>query len=170
MPDISKSENRIKSLDRMREEQFLFVYGTLRRGVLKAGRLEEVMTQDAEYTGPARAAGRLYWVSSYPGYVMTQGQGEWVSGELYRIVNPDRLFGQLDRYEGCSSEDPQPHEYERIRTEVYEMNGRETEAWVYHYTGDLRGEERILSGDFFQPECLPEQQTSSAVNQNAKEE
>lgn len=65
---------------------------------------------------------------------------ERVIGELYRI-HPDagdELFKVLDRHEGCSENDPEPHEFFRHRQDVTLMSDKKIyEAWVYLYNGNL---------------------------------
>ena len=84
-----------------------------------------------EFVSFARIRGRLYRVDPrYPGLV--DGCGA-VRGELWRLRNPSRSLAQLDRYEG---------DYPRLRRNVYVREGRRR-AWVYLFTGDIDGKERI---------------------------
>lgn len=126
----------------------LFVYGTLRRSIAHPmhARLEEA----ACLVGEARVGGVLYRAGSYPGLVLGVGVG-WVWGELYALRDLG-VLAQLDAYEGATPHDPEPREFERVRTAVQQLDGRETEAWVYTYGWPTAGLEIIVSGSFSRSE------------------
>ncbi len=70
--------------------------------------------------------GRLYQFASYPGVVLSDQPGEWVSGELYHLQNPG-ILSTLDEYEGS--------EFERGQITVSLDGGQELETWVYLFRG-----------------------------------
>ncbi len=120
----------------------LFVYGTLRRGLP----MHRLLRPHAVFLGEGRVQGRLYEAGGYPGLVL-EGDGR-VKGELYRLRRPNSVLRVLDRYEGCSPSDPQPHEYRRVLTEVRRARGGRMRAWVYEYRLPAAGLELIPSGDY----------------------
>ena len=88
--------------------------------------------------GDASVGGIKIDLGDYPGLLPSGDPEARVSGELYRIYDgaSAELFEGLDRYEGCSEDDPEPHEYFRHRQNVTLFADQETyEAWVYLYNG-----------------------------------
>lgn len=120
----------------------IFVYGTLRPG----GSAEARMAGHGRWLGPATAAGRLYRISHYPGFV-ADGTGGVVHGALFEATDPDALLAALDVYEGCGPADRQPHEYRRARIGVVHR-GRPRTAWAYLYAWPVDAATRIAGGDF----------------------
>jgi gamma-glutamylcyclotransferase (GGCT)/AIG2-like uncharacterized protein YtfP len=112
----------------------LFVYGTLRRCFDNP--MARTLRANAEFAGEAVVEGTVYQVHPrYPGLIPGLGLAE---GELYRLKN----FGvleELDRYEGCSAEDPLPHEYRRDEMAAVLPDGSSVTAWVYVYQRDVTG-------------------------------
>ena len=124
----------------------LFVYGTLLSKVTSP--LSKLMVQSCTYYAEGHISGRLYEVKDYPGAVESDDNNEKVFGELYRINSPSILFYQLDAYEACSAQFPQPHEYLRKCVKVNLANGAAVVAWCYLYNHDPGPLKQILSGDY----------------------
>lgn len=122
--------------------EYLFVYGSLRKGSTqgKASRqgvgseYARFLELKGVYVGPAKAEGRIFVLSDYPGF--TDGKGT-VLGDLYQVTNP--VFKKLDGFEG--------HEFERLKRSVQGPDG-EVEAWVYVYRFSPTGKQRIENGDW----------------------
>jgi gamma-glutamylcyclotransferase (GGCT)/AIG2-like uncharacterized protein YtfP len=110
--------------------EYLFVYGTLMKaaGHPMAGHLARF----ARYVGPATFTGRLYRVGAYPGVVASDEASDVVHGELYELAAAEALFAVLDVYEGCSMDDPKPHEYVRVLGSVT-TGAKPLKAWIYLY-------------------------------------
>lgn len=96
----------------------------------------------SDYMGVATIGGTTVDLGGYPGLLISNHPDERVTGELYRIHEgmSEELFAVLDRYEGCSEDDPEPHEYFRHRREVLlQQDGQHDQqlydAWVYIYNG-----------------------------------
>ena len=88
--------------------------------------------------GEASIGGIKIDLGDYPGLLLSGDPEARVTGELYRIHQgaSEELFDGLDRYEGCSEDDPEPHEYFRHRQDVMLLaDERVYEAWVYLYNG-----------------------------------
>lgn len=66
--------------------------------------------------------------------------------------DPSSALPLLDSYEGCSPDDPLPHEFERQIVTVQLDSERAVEAWSYIYSLETHGKARIASGDYLQPE------------------
>lgn len=128
---------------------FLFVYGTLRPAArhsnAEARRAAEVLIAKGQRIGCARAPGRLYKVSWYPGAIEKVQPGEFVRGDLFRVPRP--LLCVLDRYEGASVRRSAQREYVRVKRAVTLRNGLRVRAWMYLYNRPLRGN-LIRGGDF----------------------
>lgn len=126
----------------------VFVYGTLRRDF--ANEASSVLEQNASYAGQGFVRGRLFNLGSYPGLVLSGAPDEIVRGELYKIAHGRResVLERLDEYEGCSSSDPQPHEYRRELTEVFRSTGGVASAWAYVLNQPTDGLDLIDSGDY----------------------
>ena len=121
----------------------LFVYGSLREGAKHE--MYEVLREHGTPAGPAHLRGRLYVVDDYPGLILDPSAA-LIVGELWRSVTAE-AWTILDFYEGCSAEDPQPHEFVRRETTVL-ADGTPTRAWVYEFARDVGPLEVVASGDW----------------------
>jgi len=124
----------------------LFVYGTLMHGYDHP--MARLLSDHADYLGPATLAGRLYRVKHYPGVIPSQDPAELVFGDVFRLHRPDVLLPQLDDYEGCGVSSPPPPQYRREVTTVALQSGATVEAFVYFYNLDVTKLTRIASGRF----------------------
>ena len=112
-------------------EELLFVYGTLRRGAYRGGRVNpfaQRLEAEAKWLGPARIQGRLYQVNAeYPGLARAERDEEWVTGEVWAFSDAG-LWQALDDYEG--------DEYVRVPWKIV-MDGGERQGWVYLYASRI---------------------------------
>jgi gamma-glutamylcyclotransferase (GGCT)/AIG2-like uncharacterized protein YtfP len=129
------------------QPEFLFVYGTLRRGFDHP--MARCLAQSAAYRGEASCAGRLYRVAHYPGLVLADDQAARVHGDLYALGQDAALLAAIDAYEGCGADDPPPHPYARQRTEVICADGAHCTAWTYVYRLSAAHLPLIPDGRFF---------------------
>lgn len=129
--------------------EFLFVYGTLRRGA--GGRMHGLVARSGEFVGMATFQGLLYRIGAYPGAVASADQRHSVVGEVYRLRAPDFVFRRLDRYEGCGPRFGQDPEYARKRCTLTLASGQAVRAWIYLYSRPTAGLPPIPSGDFLHP-------------------
>ncbi len=130
----------------MATPEFLFVYGTLRRG--SGHPMQALLARRARWVGPALFRGRLFRVAAYPAVVPSKRPGERVRGDLYALGASGPLLDVLDAYEGCDAAKSAPSEYVRIRLPVRLRRGPCVEAWLYVYNRPLRHLRRLSSGDF----------------------
>ncbi len=101
-----------------------------------------------EYVSDAFIGARMYDLGAYPGVIESDKPAEKVLGEVYRISDSEQLLPELDRYEGCSSENIEPHEYYRKKILIRCLNGDEVTAWIYLYNHSVRASKLIVSGDY----------------------
>lgn len=123
----------------MKKGDFVFVYGTLRRGE-RADLARQQHHFDARYVGEDKICGNIYDLGWYPGAKEVADfnlDGNIIHGDLFKVQN-DALCVLLDAYEGY------PHLYNR--QEVLTEGGRK--AWVYTYNGEVSAEALIPSGDW----------------------
>ena len=81
---------------------------------------------------------------------MIEGEDEsdWVIGDLYEMADPEKLLAELDRYEGCMPDEPQPYVFRRELTDVVVDHRESAKAWVYYYVGKMDEKQRVASGDY----------------------
>ncbi|MBN46139.1 MULTISPECIES: gamma-glutamylcyclotransferase family protein [unclassified Methylophaga] len=128
-------------------ENYLFVYGTLRKDTTR----HDLLQRFCEFIDIGTLQGQLYLVDYYPGVITSDDSRQLVFGEVYRIYNYQLLFAALDDYEECSSSFSQPHEYVRQQLMVSLSDGHKLKAWVYLYNRPVSGLKLIASGDFLNP-------------------
>lgn len=122
----------------MDRPDYLFVYGTLRRGT--AIPAQHALERLSTFSGTGTFRGVLYDLGPYPGACRSRNPKACVRGDLYRVHDPDRLFSFLDAYEGRL--------FRRERVTVRSATGARVRAWIYLYRGPLRGEAIIEGGDY----------------------
>jgi gamma-glutamylcyclotransferase (GGCT)/AIG2-like uncharacterized protein YtfP len=134
----------------MLDSPYLFVYGTL-RGAANT-EWSRFLIAASGLVGSGRTHGALFHLGGYPGMTVSTDDNAWVRGELYLLNDPSSAWPRLDAYEGCSPDDPLPHEFERRIVTVQLDSGRAVMALAYIYSLSTDGKARIASGDYLQPE------------------
>jgi gamma-glutamylcyclotransferase (GGCT)/AIG2-like uncharacterized protein YtfP len=109
----------------------LFIYGTLRR--TSDGQIHELLDGQADFMGLARVRGKLIEGAQYPGLVKSDGEQDWVRGELYSLHDPEGSLLDVDIYEECGPDDVPQFEYKREVTTIFTDAGDAHEAWVYYF-------------------------------------
>jgi len=125
----------------------MFVYGTLRKDA--RGQMLSPLCRGWVFQGYGTVPGELYDFGAYPGAVPTGSPEARVLGELYELPDPETMIPPIDRYEGCTEEDPAPHEFERELADVAMEDGTARRAWIYWYRPEPLGR-RLSSGDYLQ--------------------
>jgi len=120
---------------------YLFVYGTLRAGC--GHPMARFLAERARLIGSARVRGRLYKLDWYPGLLGPATPLDWVQGDLYELADAATTLADLDRYEIDASA-----LFERCLVPVVRDSGEQLTACAYFYRGEVREEQRILSGDY----------------------
>ena len=125
----------------------IFVYGTLRRD--PTHEMFHLLAKHARFAGQAAVAGRLFDLGAYPGMIAPDDTGV-VVGELYEFDEAawSSVIARLDEYEGCSSNDPEPHEYRREIVTARLADGSMLPAWAYVLNQRPAQVREIESGDY----------------------
>jgi len=128
--------------------RYLFVYGTLRKAF--GHEMHHRLERAARCIGNATVRGALYDLGSYPGLVISGDDADLARGEVYAL-DPDRAqatLADLDRYEGCATTDPEPHEYRRETVRARLVDETELAAVTYVLNRSHAGLTRIPGGDY----------------------
>lgn len=128
--------------------EYLFAYGLL-RGEFESP-VANLMKRYAKRLGPATLHAQIYDIGGYPGVIAPYTDNHIVQGELFEITDPNKLWHQLDAFEGISAAHQAPYEYERRLSAVTREDGSQIEAWVYWYNWPVDNKPRICSGDYLQ--------------------
>jgi gamma-glutamylcyclotransferase (GGCT)/AIG2-like uncharacterized protein YtfP len=126
----------------------LFVYGTLMRGFDHP--MARLLAGSADFISEAHCRGRLYRVAHYPALVPSDDPSDIAHGELFRLRARDELLRELDMYEACGEDFPQPTEYVRQMLPLTLADGSRVEAWTYVYNWPVAHLARIASGRFLE--------------------
>ena len=132
------------------KDVFLFVYGTLRRD--SESDMFYLLAKYANFVGEATYQGKLYKINYYPGAVPSKITSDEVTGEIFRLCDPNLVLSRLDQYEECGTGFKEPTEYIRVLQDVRLLNGEIYSAWIYLYNRTLCNIHLIPSGDFLKLE------------------
>lgn len=143
----------------MKKGDFIFVYGTLRRGQ-RADLQKQAHNFGVTFCGEDRINGLLYHLGAYPGIKLMNEvvakSGTFypdlpmVAGELFRI-RETAMVALMDAYEGYDADNPSAGLYNRH--EVTTEKGRT--VWVYTYNYPVTSDQLIESGDWVKnPETI----------------
>lgn len=133
----------------MKQDQYLFVYGSLRQGFQSPA--YDYISRYFEFVSMAKVKGLLYDLGTYPVAVPDKKE-HYIIGELYRLKRIEEFewaFAQLDDYEGVIAEDGEEALYHRDRATVYTDNDT-VDSWIYWYKGNVKTKSIITSGDLLQ--------------------
>ncbi|HEV7350877.1 gamma-glutamylcyclotransferase family protein [Telluribacter sp.] len=127
------------------EKEYLFVYGTLKRGFENP--FARMLPQYSSWVGEATMPGRLFQVSWYPGALYEPESSCLVHGEVFHLLNPGLLLKELDLYEEVL---PVAADSLYLRREVPVMlaNQIELNCWTYLYNQPVRELWPISNGCF----------------------
>jgi pyruvate carboxylase len=126
-------------------EEYLFVYGTLRRDC--GNDLHRLIARNSDYIGMATFQGQMYHVADYPGIVSSDNAADQVVGELYLLSKTIKLLNVLDEYEEFDSEDLTASLFVREKVDV-NLKGKVISSYAYLYNRPVNSLKRITSGDF----------------------
>lgn len=133
----------------MQKDDYIFVYGTLRRGEV-ADLRKQAHNFDVLFVCNDAVNGQLYHIGAYPGAKILQPvQPEFdpdkpiIVGEVFRIRHP-AITAILDAYEGYNSDAPEHGLFDRCI--VPSMSGKD--VWIYTYVPPVRTEQEIVTGDW----------------------
>jgi gamma-glutamylcyclotransferase (GGCT)/AIG2-like uncharacterized protein YtfP len=120
--------------------QYLFVYGTLKRGGKSHRELNGKHV--VRFISEARMRGALYKPcgEEYPGAVLSSVPHRFVKGELFVLVDPQKALPYLDEFEGVDD-----GLFRRELVDVW-VRGRRVKAWTYLYARPLTDANLIPTG------------------------
>ena len=130
-----------------RQDPRLFLYGSLLTGTPDR-RLNKRVRRLLRRARHAVIQARLYNLGRYPGVVASPAKAERVYGRVIAVNSP-HLLRRLDRYEDFIPGQPASSEFVRVLMPAQLLpSGKSVDCWVYIYNRDLRGKQRIISGDY----------------------
>lgn len=124
---------------------YVFVYGTLMRNFLNP--VADELAAMSQFVATATVPGKLFDIGDYPGAVFNPTDTSHISGEVLLVVD-QRLWPLLDEYEGCTENDPMPHEYQRIVVDATLDTGATIKAKAYHYQWPTEKSVFIPNGNY----------------------
>ena len=134
----------------MSDPNLFFVYGTLLTSAEHPmGRL---LRSKSRLAGKGSIQARLYIIDDpnnpcqnfYPGALPSGSPQD----QVYGVTDPDGLFEAFDRYEACSPDWPEPHEFIRRRVVVGMEDRTQQTATSYLYSWDVSTAVPVRSGRF----------------------
>ncbi len=121
-------------------QQYLFVYGTLKRGGKFHGELSK--DRSVQFIGETRIRAELYQIqdADYPGAVPTKRSNQYVSGQLFFMGQPQKTLTALDEFEEV--------EEGLFRRELVnvKLHGKSIKAWTYFYDRPLKDSNLLRVG------------------------
>ena len=129
---------------------YLFVYGTLRRELVKELAPAPVagILCGLPYVGNGVIRGELYDLGSYPAAIAGSDFSTLVKGEVYLLTEPEATLMQLDVYEGCVQGEPEASLFVRRNELVRLETGEALSCWIYVYNDWVQGSAPIEGGDY----------------------
>ena len=126
---------------------FVFFYGTLMTAFNRPGR--QRVNDDITFVGSGIIRAALFDLGIYPAATPAD-DGSIVRGEVYQMLDPEKVLATLDEIEGYRPDEPERSLYTRDLIEVTLDYGRSEKAWVYFYNAPLGRAHRIESGDYLE--------------------
>lgn len=121
-------------------KEYLFVYGTLRKGYdLK---LKKKIKDDMRYVGQGKVGALMYDLGKYPGAIQNRSGGV-VIGDVFLLNDAPKVLTILDKYEGISEEGSSKDEFVRKKKRVKLRSGKQINAWIYLYNKKTEGKLEI---------------------------
>ncbi len=147
MMKLFKKQRPAENKDAEDAIDLLFVYGTLMQGLENAYFLKS--PERVEYLGTARVAGRLYDVGEFPALIAEESSqvDSWVTGELYRMHDPESLLATLDVVEGVNDRYPERSLFVRRCIEA-KYGEQRLRVWAYVYNQPVAALPQIPDGDY----------------------
>jgi len=122
----------------MKDQEYLFVYGTLRRA--HRSLMSQWLAGNAKFSGRGTYRGKLLNLGRYPGAVLSRNASDNVLGDLYLLGAGGATLRLLDNYEG--------KEFCRKKAAISVKNSRNLSAWIYLFRGPASGLPVIRGGNY----------------------
>ncbi len=107
-----------------------------------------VLIHHGEMVGGASLQAKLYDLGRYLGAVLSRSPAARVTGELYRLLDAEKVFNTLDPYEDDEPKNNRGDIFRRRQVKVSLKTGKTAIAWAYIYSGSTVGRKTIPSGDY----------------------
>ena len=118
-------------------KHLVFVYGTLRRGSVRA---MSSRFPRSRFVADAKVSGSLYDLGAYPGLLLDESNS-LVIGEVYEV--DDEILNELDDFEAASN-------YRRKQVEI-SLGTRTRTAWIYEPDPEFYSLRTLIrSGDWIE--------------------
>jgi gamma-glutamylcyclotransferase (GGCT)/AIG2-like uncharacterized protein YtfP len=130
------------------QPNYLFVYGTLRKEF--GLQLSKEIMNDLSFVSSGAINGELYDIGEYPAALPSENKDSLISGEIYKISHPRKVFKLLDEYEGYDKKHLDNSEYLRKKELLELESGEKIRAWVYWYNFPVNNKLRINQSDYLQ--------------------
>lgn len=127
------------------DTDFLFVYGTLRRGLALHHHL---VRMGAQFVGAGVVQAELFDLGKFPGARKSARPGRVVAGEVYRLRQAQKALKVLDDVEGVLPQAPEKSLFQRATTEIVLPNRVRRVAWIYWLNERASARLRPSSRDF----------------------
>jgi len=124
------------------DTDFLFVYGTLRRGFALHHHLRRM---GAKFVTKGEVQTELYDLGKFPGARKSTKPGKVLAGEVYRLRQAEKAVKVLDHVEGFSPQTVEKSLFQRATTEVVLPNGKRRVAWIYWLNERASAKHRVSS-------------------------
>jgi|GEM_PF-2711636 len=126
----------IRTMADCAKREYLFVYGTLRRGL--ANPISDFLSRHADLVGNGSFRGRLYDAGRYPCVVPSDDERDRVVGDIFALKEGCKAWHVLDGYECCDIENPDRGVYIRAGVEVDIEDGERVHAGSASITRALK--------------------------------
>jgi gamma-glutamylcyclotransferase (GGCT)/AIG2-like uncharacterized protein YtfP len=118
-------------------KHLVFVYGTLRRGGMRA---MSMTFPNSQFIAEAKVSGSLYDLGAFPGLLLNESDS-WVTGEVYEV--DDELLNKLDDIEASSY-------YGRKQVEI-SLGTLRRICWIYEPNPEFYSLRTLItSGDWIE--------------------
>jgi gamma-glutamylcyclotransferase (GGCT)/AIG2-like uncharacterized protein YtfP len=118
-------------------KHLVFVYGTLRRGSVRA---MSIRFPKSKFIADAKVSGSLYDLGAYPGLLVNESNS-LVIGEVYEV--DDETLNKLDDFEASSN-------YWRKQVEI-SVGTHRTTGWIYEPNPEFYSTRTLItSGDWIE--------------------
>src|SRR5258707_1228181 len=126
--------------------EFLFVYGTLRPGLV-TGAIRQII-RSLQPISAGSMPGRLYDLGPYPVAVVDDTAVTRIEGEVLALPEDPAVLAALDDYEGFRPDNSAGSLYHRIRHHFTAPDGRSLLCWVYVAPCEPSNATLIPGGDY----------------------
>ncbi len=126
------------------DTKYLFVYGTLRKGVDIP--INKKIGGDLEWIGVGQLNGDLYDIGNYPGAL--KNSVNLIKGDVFKLLDPKKTLAVLDKYERYYPDNLAKSDYVRSDEIVELESGEQFIVGIYWYNQSVDGKIWIEKGDY----------------------